>query len=77
MIGMIGALLGVGMCFLAVQLVAQVMKAELGLTIEPALEPVWTFVLVMATILLAAASGVFPAALAYRTAVVRHLRPLG
>ncbi len=77
LIGLLGALAGVVLAFIGMFAVAEMMKQTLGLVIEPRLEPVWTFVMVMASILLAALAGVVPAAAAYRTTVVAHLRPLG
>src|SRR5690606_6694720 len=76
-IGLLGALGGIGLSFIGVQLVAAMMRQRLGVVVSPSLEPVWTFVLVMATIMLAAAAGAAPAARAYRTAVIKHLKPLG
>jgi putative ABC transport system permease protein len=76
LIGLLGALAGIVLALLGVQMAAEVMRARLGLVIEPSLEPVWTFLLVMGTILLAAVAGLVPAALAYRTPVVKNLRPL-
>ncbi|TVQ54334.1 MAG: ABC transporter permease [Phycisphaerales bacterium] len=77
LIGLLGALAGVVFAFIGMIVVAELMKQTLGLVIEPRLEPVWTFVMVMASILLAALAGLVPAAAAYRTTVVAHLRPLG
>jgi putative ABC transport system permease protein len=76
MIGLLGGIIGVGLCFVGVHLVAELMRVRLGLVIQPSLEPVWTFLMVMATILLAGLAGLVPAALAYRTPVVKNLRPL-
>ncbi|HRQ75045.1 MAG TPA: ABC transporter permease [Phycisphaerales bacterium] len=76
-LGLLGALAGVALCFIGVQIVAELMKQRLGVVVSPSLEPVWTFVLVMATILLAALAGAAPAARAYQTAVIKHLKPLG
>jgi putative ABC transport system permease protein len=77
LIGLLGAVAGVALCALALRIVADVMMQRLGLGIEAGIEPLAAFVVVLGTILLASLSGLFPAALAYRTAVVRHLRPLG
>lgn len=76
-IGLLGALVGIGLSWIGVYLVAEIMHQRLGLVIEPKLEPVWTFLLVMSTILLAAVAGLIPASVGYRTPVVRNLRPLG
>jgi hypothetical protein len=58
-------------------MVATAMKARLGLVIEPGLPLESTLIIVVATILLAAAAGLIPAFMGYRTTVVRNLRPLG
>lgn len=76
LLGLLGALVGVVLCFVGIQVVAELMRQRLGLHIDPFLEPVWTFVLVMATILLAAVSGLIPAMRAYLTPVVANLRPI-
>lgn len=76
LIGLLGGLAGIVLAFLGVHLVAELMRQRLGLVIDPMVEPVWTFIVLMATILLAAVAGLAPAALAYRTPVVKNLRPL-
>jgi putative ABC transport system permease protein len=76
-IGLLGALLGIALSWIGMFLVVEVMQQRLGLVIHPNLEPVWTFLLVMATIVLAAVAGLVPASVGYRTPVVRNLRPLG
>lgn len=77
MIGMLGAILGVALCVIASQAVAVIMKARLGLVIEPSLTPRWTLMIVLASVLLAAAAGLIPAAMAYRTPVAKNLKPVG
>lgn len=76
-IGLLGAILGIGFSWIGLYLVTEIMQQRLGLVIRPQLEPVWTFLLVMSTILLAAVAGLIPASVGYRTPVVRNLRPLG
>lgn len=77
LLGLIGAAGGVVLCVIGAKLVAIIMKERLGLVIESKLEPRWTLIIVIATVLLAALAGVIPAAMAYRTSVARNLKPLG
>jgi putative ABC transport system permease protein len=77
MLGFIGALAGVALCFLGVRIVAAMMKDRLGLVIETDMPLRWTLVIVLATVLLAALAGVVPAVMAYRTSVARNLKPIG
>jgi putative ABC transport system permease protein len=77
MLGLTGAVLGVALCLGGAWLVAAILKRELGLVINPALDLRWTLVVVVLTTLLAALAGVIPAAMAYRTSVARSLRPQG
>ncbi|MDX2114828.1 MAG: FtsX-like permease family protein [Planctomycetota bacterium] len=76
-LGMLGAAAGVLAAFAGSTLVAGIMKQRLGLVIEPALPLELTLLVILATIALAAAAGIVPAAMAYRTPVVRNLRPIG
>lgn len=89
-IGLAGALAGVLLGATGSWLVADVMRDRLGLAIEPS---VWvmqavevggrdvvlplTPLVLLAAVALAAAAGVVPAVMAYRTSVARSLRPLG
>ena len=89
-IGLAGALAGVLLGATGSWLVAGVMRDRLGLAIEPS---VWvmqavevggrdvvlplTPLVLLAAVALAAAAGVVPAVMAYRTSVARSLRPLG
>jgi putative ABC transport system permease protein len=77
MLGLIGGLLGLVLCLVGAWMVAGIMKRELGLVIDPRLDPRWTLVIIVATVLLAALAGLVPAAMAYRTSVASNLKPLG
>lgn len=76
-IGLLGAAVGVAICFAGMYLVAEVMRRELGIVVSPSLSPEWVLLIVVGTVLLAAAAGIVPAVMAYRTSVSRNLRPLG
>lgn len=77
MLGMIGALVGVGLCAVGVRIVATIMRERLGLVIETDLPLRWALVIILATVLLSAMAGVIPAVMAYRTSVARNLKPIG
>ncbi|MCA9311506.1 MAG: ABC transporter permease [Phycisphaerales bacterium] len=76
-IGLTGAAVGVVVSLIAMRLVADVMRARLGLVVEPTLTAEVAMVTVLSATLLASLAGVVPAVMAYRTSVVRNLRPLG
>ncbi len=76
-IGLIGAIAGLALCLAGSYVVAAVMKQRLGLVIEPALDPGWTLGVILSTIALAAAAGLIPAIMAYRTPVATNLKPIG
>ncbi|MCC5824296.1 MAG: ABC transporter permease [Phycisphaerales bacterium] len=71
--GAIGVLLGIALGVV----VSGVLEARLGLVVRPRLPIDGYLAMVLATVALSMAAGVAPAVLAYRTAVVRHLRPIG
>jgi len=77
MLGALGAALGVALAVAGGRVVAAVMKQRLGLVVEPALPLAETLGVVVATIALAAAAGIVPAIMAYRTPVAKNLRPIG
>ncbi len=76
-IGLVGAVVGVALSLAAMTVVSNIMRARLGLVVEPTLSPETTMVTILAAIALAAIAGGIPALMAYRTSVVRNLRPLG
>ncbi len=76
-IGIAGALAGLVLAFIGGQLVADQMKQQLDLVVQPQLPWKATVTLILVTIALASAAGLVPALMGYRTSVVRNLRPLG
>lgn len=74
-IGLIGALAGVIIGQIGSLIVAEALRARLGIVIEPWLPLQWILLAITATIALAAAAGAAPAVLGYRVAVVKQLRP--
>lgn len=75
-IGLLGAVMGVLLGVAGTNAVAGVLRAELGLIIDPVFELRWILAVVMATIVLAGLAGLIPSVAAYRTSVSRHLRPI-
>lgn len=76
-LGLLGGAAGVALAWAGAQAVAAVMRARLGLVIDPALEPRSTLAVLLATVALAALAGLVPAIMGYRTPVAKNLRPLG
>ena len=74
-IGIMGGLVGYAVAFIGTRVVAGILKEELGLVVEPVFDPQITFLVLVASIALAAIAGLIPAAAAYRTSVARNLRP--
>ena len=70
-----GGLAGYAVAFIGTRIVAGVLKEKLGLVVEPVFDPQITFIVLVASIALAALAGLIPAAVAYRTSVARNLRP--
>lgn len=77
MLGIIGAISGVALCVVGLQVVVAVIKREHGVVIEPSIAPPVVLAVVVGTVLLAAAAGIVPAMMAYRTPVAKNLKPLG
>jgi len=77
LIGLLGVAVGVVLGAVGAMVAASVMKQRLGLVIDPDLDPRSVIGVAIATILLASLAGLVPAAAAYRTSVMRNLRPLG
>lgn len=75
-IGLLGGVAGALLGMLGTSVVAGVLRAELGLVIDPVFELRWILLVVLITVALASLAGLVPAATAYRTSVSRHLRPL-
>lgn len=76
-LGLMGSLAGAGAAVIGGLAVAAVLKERLGLVVEPSLPIDLTLVIVLATVGLAAAAGILPAVMAYRTSVAKNLRPIG
>lgn len=76
-IGLMGGAIGVLLGVVLGVVVSGVLEARLGLVVRPRLPIDGYLAMVLATVVLAMLAGVAPAVRAYRTAVVRHLRPIG
>jgi putative ABC transport system permease protein len=76
-IGAAGAGAGVLLSVLGSRLVADQLYQRLNLVIEPGFEPRILLGVAVGTIALAGAAGLVPAVAAYRTGVIRNLRPIG
>lgn len=90
LLGLLGAMVGLMLASVGGVVVAGIMRARLGLAIQPSLWITQTMELdgrtvtlpltplvLLGAVALAAAAGVIPAFMAYRTSVIRSLRPLG
>ncbi len=76
-LGIIGVVGGIVLALLGSQIAAQVLKADLGLVIDPTLSLDALLLVSVGTVLLSALAGVIPGVMAYKTPVARNLRPLG
>ena len=76
LIGIGGALAGIGACWIGTRIAATQLQERLGLVIDPDLAPATILVVVAGTLLLAGLAGLAPAIRAYRTPVSRNLRPI-
>jgi putative ABC transport system permease protein len=76
-IGLMGGAAGVLLGVVFGVVVSGVLEARLGLVVRPSLPLDGYLAMILATVAVSMAAGVAPAVLAYRTAVVRHLRPIG
>lgn len=76
-LGLLGGALGVLLGVAGGWVVSGVLEARLGLVVRPALPIVGYLTMVVATVGLSMLAGAVPAVAAYRTPVVRNLRPIG
>jgi putative ABC transport system permease protein len=76
-IGLMGGVIGVLLSVALGLAVSGALEARLGLVIRPSLPLDGYLAMVLGTVAISMAAGVAPAVVAYRTAVVRHLRPIG
>ncbi len=77
LIGLLGAAIGVIVCAVVLYSATEWMRAAHGIVIAPQLDARSAILVAMGTTALAAAAGLAPSILAYRTSVARSLRPLG
>ncbi|MBX9737342.1 MAG: FtsX-like permease family protein, partial [Phycisphaerales bacterium] len=76
-IATIGALAGSVLAIVGMRIASSVLLDRTGIYVDPWIDPLWLLVVGVATVLLGAVAGIVPALSAYRTSVVRALRPLG
>jgi putative ABC transport system permease protein len=74
-IGLVGALLGVGLGLVFARVAAGIVKTKLGIVIDPSPTPIIVLSLVMGSVLLACAAGILPALVAYRATPAQNLKP--
>ncbi len=77
LIGLVGAAIGVVVCSVVLYAATEWMRSAHGIVIAPQLDARSAILVAMGTTLLAAAAGIVPSVLAYRTSVARSLRPVG
>jgi len=76
-IGLIGAVIGVVGAWAGVGVIATVMAERTGLAIDAGVGLTTGVLVVLVAVLVSQAAGLIPAVMAYRTSVVRALRPIG
>lgn len=76
LIGLLGAIIGVGLSFAAAAMAAREIRDRLGLVLDPQLGIELIILILAGTVLLAVVAGLAPALRAYNTPVARSLRPL-
>lgn len=75
LIGLLGGALGVGLARVGGVLVSTMLAQRAGIVVEPALPVDGYLMVVLASVALSCVAGALPAIVAYRTSVVRALRP--
>jgi putative ABC transport system permease protein len=76
-LGILGAAGGLLLSLVAGAIVAAIMRERLGLIITPAYTPDWVIAVLVGAVVLSALAGTVPAVMAYRTSVVKNLKPIG
>lgn len=76
-IGLVGGFVGIALAIASGSLVSAVLQSRVGVVIHPSLPIDGYLMLVLATIALSCIAGIIPALVAYKTSVVRSLRPIG
>jgi putative ABC transport system permease protein len=74
-IGLIGGAIGIGLALLGGVIVSKILVQRVGIVIEPSLPIDGYLMIVLVSVALSCVAGVLPAFVAYRTSVVRALRP--
>ncbi len=77
MIGVLGGFLGIALAIVSGVVVSSILQSKVGIIVNPSLPIDGYLIVVLATIALSCIAGVIPAFIAYRTSVVRSLRPIG
>lgn len=77
LLGLLGGVLGVVIGVVGGRVVSGVLAARLGIVVEPSLALDGYLMMILATVVLSSIAGIIPALVAYRTSVVRALRPIG
>lgn len=77
MLGALGAVAGVLLSLAGASVAAGVLAGRVGLVIRPVFGAEWVLAVALGAVLLAAAAGIVPAVMAYRTSVARNLKPIG
>jgi putative ABC transport system permease protein len=76
-IGLIGGVLGIALALVGGIAVSTILQARVGIVIHPSLPIDGYLMILLSTIALSSIAGVIPAMLAYRTSVIKSLRPIG
>jgi putative ABC transport system permease protein len=76
-IGVLGAIVGCGLAILGLRLASSGLAMNVGLYIDAPIDQRATVIVAAGTVVLCSLAGLVPAVMAYRTAVLEHLRPLG
>lgn len=77
LIGLVGGFVGIGLAIASGSLVSTILQSRVGIVVHPSLPVDGYLMLVLATIALSCIAGIIPALVAYKTSVVRSLRPIG
>ena len=75
MIGALGGSIGILLAIVGGRAVSTILQSRVGVYVEPALPIDGYLMILLATVALSCIAGVIPASIAYRTSVVRSLRP--
>jgi putative ABC transport system permease protein len=75
-LGVLGALGGVVLSFAGGTILSAIMHQRLGLIVRPSYSLDWMLPVLLGAVVLAALAGLVPAVMAYRTPVVKNLKPI-